>query len=50
MNGTLDSYIQHCSKSTNLWGMGLPLEKRYKKFEESKMKDLILAEILQNLV
>jgi hypothetical protein len=50
MNGTLDSYIQHCSKSTNLWGMGLPLEKRYKKFEQSKMKDLILAEILQNLV
>ena len=50
MNATLVSYQEHCSSSGKLWGLGTPLEKRYQRFKESKMRELILKEIKNNLI
>lgn len=50
MNATLASYQEHCSTSGRLWGLGTPLEKRYQRFKESKMRELILKEIKNNLI
>jgi len=50
MNSALNSYLIECSTTTNIWGMGVSLEKRYERFKRTKMRELILKEIKQNLL
>lgn len=50
INETLSSYIKMCSTSKSIWGPGQSLVKRYERFNNSRMKDLILKEIKQNLL
>jgi hypothetical protein len=49
-NATLHSYADHCSNTAKVWGMGVPLEKRYQRFKQSKMREMVLKEIKQNLL
>lgn len=49
MNKKLKSYADACVSSPRTIGKHLPLSKRYKRFKESKMNDLILNEI-KNIV
>jgi len=50
MNAKINSYIDACSTSSQVWGMGVPLVKRYQRFKESKMREMVLNEIKANLV
>lgn len=50
MNGTIASYLRSCSNSKKTWGAGTSLEKRYRRFNESRMRDLIMKEIKLNLL
>jgi hypothetical protein len=50
MNGAINSYLVECSTTTNTWGMGVPLSKRYERFKRTNMRELILKEIKQNLL
>lgn len=43
-------YAQHCVDAPAIFGPNLPLLKRYKKFKESRMHDMILKEIKENIV
>lgn len=49
-NGALDSYLNACSTDASSFGAGIPLVKRYKRFNESKMRELVLKEIKANLL
>jgi hypothetical protein len=49
MNSKLHSYSNSISTSSS-WEPKVPLIKRYKRFKESNMKELILKEIKNNLV
>jgi hypothetical protein len=46
----LMTYAQHCIDAPPIFGNNLPLVKRYKKFKDSRMRDLILKEIKQNIL
>ena len=46
----LFTYSQHCVDAPPTFGLNLPLIKRYQKFKESRMSDLILKEIKENIV
>jgi hypothetical protein len=50
MNGTISSYLDACSGTAKVWGMGSTLQERYDRFKRTRMKDLILKEIKQNLL
>jgi hypothetical protein len=50
MNATLDSYLKMCGQSKAVWGGGMSLINRYKKFNESRTNELILKEIKNNLI
>lgn len=49
-NAALHSYQKACSEDTQAFGRGTPLVKRYERFKRSRMNDLILKEIKQNLL
>jgi hypothetical protein len=49
-NKELEKLAQHCIDSPKLFGKHLPITKRYKRFKESNMKNIILLEIKKNLV
>lgn len=44
------TYAQHCVDTPQIFGGHLPLTTRYKKFKESRMRDLVLKEIKENIV
>ena len=44
------TYAQHCVDSPAIFGRHLPLTTRYKKFKESRMRDLVLKEIKENII
>jgi len=44
------TYSQHCVDAPSIFGLNLPLVKRYEKFKQSKMRDIILKEIKENIV
>jgi hypothetical protein len=46
----LMTYAQHCVDAPPIFGNNLPLVKRYKKFKESRMRDLVLKEIKENII
>jgi hypothetical protein len=46
----LGTYAQHCVDAPQIFGKYLPLIKRYKKFKESRMRDLVLKEIKENII
>ena len=46
----LATYSQHCVDAPAIFGPNLPLINRYRKFKESRMNDLILKEIKENIV
>jgi hypothetical protein len=46
----LATYAQHCVDAPAIFGPNLPLVNRYRKFKESRMKDMILKEIKENIV
>jgi hypothetical protein len=46
----LATYAQHCVDAPAIFGPNLPLINRYRKFKESRMSDLILKEIKENIV
>jgi hypothetical protein len=46
----LFTYAQHCVDAPPIFGNNLPLTKRYKKFKESRMRDVILKEIKENII
>lgn len=50
MNGALSSYLYSGSNSKRQWGPGFTLAQRYKRFNQSRMKDLIMLEINKNLL
>lgn len=50
MNGAISSYLKACSNSKKTWGAGVSLQKRYTRFNESRMRELILKEIRANLL
>jgi hypothetical protein len=50
MTNRLSSYVNHCVDTTNYWGKGLGLQERYNRFKVSSMRELILAEIKDNLI
>jgi hypothetical protein len=45
MNSEIEAYLNHCSTSKGLFGAGLSLERRYEKFETSRMRDQVLRAI-----
>jgi hypothetical protein len=49
-NKKLATYAQHCVDAPAIFGPNLPLVKRYRKFKESRMNDMILKEIKENIV
>lgn len=49
-NPRLDALARHCVRSPNLFGQHLPLWKRYKRFNETSMREIVLNEIKNNLV
>jgi hypothetical protein len=46
----LATYAQHCVDAPAIFGPNLPLINRYRKFKESRMSDMILKEIKENIV
>lgn len=50
MNGTIASYLYSGANSKAHWGPGFSLLERYKRFNQSRMNDLILMEIKKNLL
>lgn len=44
------TYAQHCVDAPQIFGKYIPLPKRYKKFKESRMRDVVLKEIKENIV
>jgi hypothetical protein len=49
-NGALNSYLKACGGDTQRFGSGIPLSKRYKRFNDSKMRELVLKEIKANIL
>lgn len=49
LNEKLLSYAQHCADSPVTIKSNIPLTERYKRFKESKMNNLVLKEIKENL-
>jgi len=45
----LFNYADHCSNSPVTMKSNIPLSERYRRFKESKMNNLILKEIKENL-
>lgn len=50
LNNKLFKYMTHCVAAPTWQGRGLPLIKRYQVFKQSKMNELVLSEIKNNLV
>jgi hypothetical protein len=50
MNEKLYNYAYHCSTSSSTIKNNISLIERYSRFKESRMKDMILKEIKQNLI
>ena len=50
MNKTLVSYLEACSTTKRIWGPGLSLQDRYARFKRTRMRELILKEIKENLL
>lgn len=50
MDGTIASYLYSGANSKAQWGPGFSLLERYKRFNQSRMNDLILMEIKKNLL
>lgn len=48
-NFKLESYAKACSTSSR-WESWIPLKKRYERFQRSRMKELVLKQIKNNLV
>jgi len=48
-NEKLFSYAQQCAFSPGVIKLNIPLSERYKRFKESKMNNLVLKEIKENL-
>jgi|688.fasta_scaffold404811_4 hypothetical protein len=46
----LFTYAQHCVDAPQIFGKHLPLTTRYKKFKESRMRDVVLKEIRENII
>jgi hypothetical protein len=46
----LGTYAQHCVSAPSIFGKNFPLIKRYKKFKDSRMNELILKEIKENIL
>lgn len=46
----LQSYAEHCTTSTKTIMFGVPLIKRYEKFKNAGMRNLILKEIKNNII
>ena len=44
------TYAQHCVDAPPIFGKHLPLIARYKKFKESRMRDVVLKEIKENII
>jgi len=44
------TYAQHCVDAPGIFGWNIPLIKRYRKFKESRMGDMILKEIKENII
>jgi len=44
------TYAQHCVDAPPIFGRHLPLTARYKKFKESRMRDVVLKEIKENII
>lgn len=44
------TYAQHCVDAPPIFGKYLPLTSRYKKFKESRMRELVLKEIKENII
>lgn len=49
-NKQLGKYAAHCINYKNIFGNFKPLSQRYAKFKESRLNDLILKEIKNNLI
>lgn len=49
-NAALYAYQKACSSDTKTFGRGTPMIKRYERFKQSRMRDLILKEVKQNLL
>lgn len=49
LNEKLLSYSEHCLKSPRTIKSNIPLSERYKRFKESKINNLVLKEIKENL-
>jgi len=50
MNAILKSYLDACVDARKYYGENLPLWKRYKHFNQSRMPDLVLKQIKENLI
>jgi hypothetical protein len=50
MDGTIASYLYSGANSKAQWGPGFSLLERYKRFNQSRMNDLVLMEIKKNLL
>ncbi len=50
MTGEISSYLKHCSSSKSTWGYGVTLPKRYERFNQSRMNDMVLKAIKANLL
>ena len=44
------TYAQHCVDAPQIFGKHFPLTKRYEKFKESRMRDVVLKEIKENII
>jgi hypothetical protein len=50
MTGAANSYLRFCSSTRKVWGLDSSLEERYKRFKRTRMRELILKEIKENLL
>lgn len=50
MNGATNSYLKACSSTRNIWGIDSSLTERYQRFKRTRMRELILKEIKENLL
>jgi hypothetical protein len=49
-NSKIYSYQEACARSRGIFGSGMSLVKRYQRFNDSKMRELILKEIKANVL